>query len=627
MQKIQLNNTYPFYFLLLFLVLIGSSNATYGQNSDLQMAQYYYEQSDFGKAKLYYEKLYSPSASKTVYTEYINTLVALKEFSEAQKITKKKVKNENFGAFYKIKLGELYEKEGEQTKANSHFEEIIDDLNKKNSISEYNSYAQGFIDVLKYEFAISVFQKCDKIHDNSNHNLSIANLHGLIGNHELMIEAYLEQILITPKQVGYIKAMLPRSINFLEDNKVVDILKKKTLKNIQKNPENESLYDLLIWTFQQSNDFESAYIQVKALDKRTKKKGEKIYDFGQLCTSNKKYDLAIEAFEYCISKFEPQDYSFLASKRAILETLQLKIFSNANYTMSDLINLKNRCLSTINETNSAEDNFFILQGLAHLEGFYLYNTDTAEIIYNQLINYPGINSKQQNKVKIELADIYMLNNEIWDASLLYMQVEKKFKHDILGSVAKYKNAKLYYYNGDFEWAQNQLDGLKASTSKLISNDAIDLSLLITDNYNMDTTPINMKQFARADLLIYQNKFDEAELLFDSIIERNSDHSLVDEIAFKKYEIAFKKQEFSQAQQQLNSIITNYSDGILADNAIFKLAELNENQLNDSKKAMSLYKKLLFEYPGSLFVVESRKRFRAYQEKFPDPNESIQIIEQ
>jgi len=49
--------------------------------------------------------------------------------------------------------------------------------------------------------------------------------------------------------------------------------------------------------------------------------------------------------------------------------------------------------------------------------------------------------------------------------------------------------------------------------------------------------------------------------------------------------------------------------ILADNATFQLADLYENILGDTTKAQELYEKVLLEYPGSLFVVEARKRFR------------------
>ncbi len=619
-----LNNTLFRTICLLLILFGGFSHITFSQNSDLQMAQYYFEQADFEKANLYYEKLYTNSSSREVYSQYVNTLIELNEFDEAIKITKKKARTEKFGAFYDIKLGVLYEQQGNKHKAINYFENLIKNLSKKNSVNEFTLLANEFIRVLKYQNAIEVFEKCDKTHTNTNHKISIANLHGMLGNYEQMIDTYLDQLTLSSNELGRIKMLLPRSINFTDDREVVEILKKQTLKKIQKNPENESLYDLLIWIFQQSNDFETAFIHVKALDKRTKKKGEKIYEFGQLCNSNKKYELAISAYEYCIEKYAPSEFAHIASKQAILQTLQSKIFANASYKNEDLFKLKNRYIATLNTTNDLADKFPMIKGLAYLEGFYIHNIDTAEILYKQLLSFPGISPVEQAEVKIELADIYMLKNEIWDASLLYMQVEKKFKHDIIGSKAKFKNAKLYYYTGDFEWSQNQLDGLKASTSKLISNDAIDLSLLITDNYNMDTTPVNMKQFAHGDLLIFQNQFKQAITVFDSILERNPAHSLADEIEYKKYEIAFKKQEFELAEKRLRTIITTYSDGILGDNALFKLAELQENQLNKPQQAMESYEKLLFNYPGSLFVVEARKRYREFQQKFPDSNSTKNI---
>ena len=602
----------------LFLSLPGK---IYAQSTDLEMAKYYYSNGDFEKAKLYYDKLYQENPTPSLFAEYLNTLVELEEYKEAEKITKKQIKNERFGAFYKVKLGELYEKQGQTEKAENYYNGLIDDFGSKNNPGEFNLLTGEFMKLLKYDLAIKTLEKCDKVHPKSNNNISIANLYGLKGNHEKMIDSYLEQIDRNPRDINRVKAFLPRSINFEEDEEKVDYLRKSLLKKVQKNPENESYYDLLIWMFQQQGDFESAYIQVKAFDKRTKSKGEKIYKFAELCMSNKEYDIAIEAYDHVINTENEINYFAISSKQRILTALQNKIFSNANYTKADLENLKSRYLKTLSQINEIDDKAPVLEGLAYLEGFYLHNIDTAELIYDQLLSYPGMSPKQVAMNKIRLGDIYMLKNEIWDASLLYMQVEKQFKHDIIGSQAKFKNAKLYYYSGDFEWSQNQLDGLKASTSKLIANDAIDLSLLITDNYNMDTTVANMIQFAQADLLIFQNKLDEASTKLDSINERDPNHSLSDEILFKRYEIAYKKQNFEKAKNYLEKIISNYSEDILADNAIFKLAELEENQLNNPKAAFALYEKLLFDYPGSLFVVEARKRYRKYAESL-SPQENF-----
>jgi hypothetical protein len=44
-----------------------------------------------------------------------------------------------------------------------------------------------------------------------------------------------------------------------------------------------------------------------------------------------------------------------------------------------------------------------------------------------------------------------------------------------------------YYTGDFNWARRQLDILKAATTQLIANDALNLSLLISDNLNADSS--------------------------------------------------------------------------------------------------------------------------------------------
>jgi tetratricopeptide (TPR) repeat protein len=203
----------------------------------------------------------------------------------------------------------------------------------------------------------------------------------------------------------------------------------------------------------------------------------------------------------------------------------------------------------------------------------------------------------------------MVTNDIWEASLLYLQVDKSFKNDILGHEAKFRNARLYYYTGNFGWAKAQLDVLKASTSKLIANDAMELSLLILDNLALDTIEIPLLMFARADLLYLQHKDDETLQTLDSITELYPGHSLQDEIYFKKYEITYRNNDFKAAQSYLEKIIEIFPFDILADKAIYQLAQLYENQFDDAVKASELYELILMNYPNSLYVDDARKRFR------------------
>jgi len=199
---------------------------------------------------------------------------------------------------------------------------------------------------------------------------------------------------------------------------------------------------------------------------------------------------------------------------------------------------------------------------------------------------------------------------VWDASLLYSQAEKLMKTDDIGRMAKLKNAKLAYYTGEFEWAQAQLNVLKAATSDLISNDALYLAMLISDNSFMDTTYAALRTFARADLFIYQNEIDSAVTALDSIEQHHAGHSLQDDILLKKGEIAEKRREYAKAVEYYHRIWKEHGHDLLGDDAVYRMAKLHEDRLNQPDKAMEYYQILLLDHPGSLFTVEARKRFRA-----------------
>jgi len=229
--------------------------------------------------------------------------------------------------------------------------------------------------------------------------------------------------------------------------------------------------------------------------------------------------------------------------------------------------------------------------------------------------------------KIELADILLLTGDVWEAKLLYSQVEKSFKNDPIGYEAKFRNAKLSFYIGEYAWAKAQLDVLKAATSKLIANDALFLSILISDNLGTDSISPALDLYAEADLQLYRNHHEDALLLLDSILTLGSYHTIFDEVLLKKSEIKIAQGKYEEAAILLDELVENYSYDITADNALFMMAELNENQLNNPEEAQALYQRLLVEYPGSLFTVESRKRFRKLRGDFDteEPTEEEKLL--
>ena len=601
--------------MLSFLSFVGFS-----QTTDEELAYYYYNNEEYDKAKLYLERVYDVNPSKQNFDYYLATLLELKEYKDAEKISKKQVKRYPKNVFYKVQLGSIYEKIGEEDKAKKYFDELVEELDKTSGYGAFSQLGSEFTRINKLDYALAVYQKGEKVINNPHlgFGILIADIYGRQGKDEEMIDAYLDILSKREDQLGQIENMLSRTVDFTEDNKKEERLRVELLRRIQKSPGKTVYNRLLIWYYQQRSNFRSAFLQVKALDKREKAEGREVYRFAQLCMSNKEYDLAIQAYDYILTEFSNTNYFYSSAERSILQALQAKITKSADYTNDDLVKLEERYLKTLKGVANYAERTPVMLDLVDLEVYYLHDLDTALILLDQVLGYPGISKSNLALAKIAKADVLLIKNDVWDASLLYLQVEKMYKEDVLGHTAKFKNAKLYYYTGDYEWCQAQLNGLKASTSKLISNDAIDLSLLITDNYNMDTTVRRMNWYSQADLLILQNKYPEALAKLDSITQDvDSSHSLFDEILYKKYEISFLKREYKEAESYLNQIVASYPDDILADNALFKLGELYENQLSDEVKAIKTYEKLLFDYPGSLYVVETRKRYRSYRENRPD----------
>jgi len=366
---------------------------------------------------------------------------------------------------------------------------------------------------------------------------------------------------------------------------------------------------MLIWVFMQQGDFENALRQATALDKRQSENGNRIYRLAQTAIREKDYDAGISAYNYIIRDKGIDCPYYIDSKRYILAAKRDKLVEGYKYTREELVELEAEYEDFLNEFGRSYNTATIMQEMAELEAFYLNDLDKAIAILDVVINMPRLSRIAVAEAKIDLGDYYLMQDEVWESTLLYSQVDKEMKDAPLGEMARYKNAKLSYYKGDFEWAQDQLDILKGSTSELISNDAISLSVFILEHYALDTTARPMAMFSKADLLTFQNKFNESIVVMDSIMVQYKEHGLGDDILYVKSEISYKKRDYAQAIELLKRIPEEFKDGILVDNAIFKMAEIYEQRLGDSKKAMELYEKILFDHPGSLFTVEARKRFR------------------
>ncbi len=591
---------------LFFFLLLCVAAPVLGQ-TDIELADYYFSQGEFEQAKLYFEKIYKTNKTNKVYSNYLETLIELKEFDAAEKMVKKKIKRSKNQATAHLDLGSLYKRFERYDDADKEFELAIKELQPGRSNG--SKLGRAFTKLNEYQWALKAYKKSQKIaNDGYQFHYEIANLLGAMGDREGMIESFLDLLAVSPNYIQTVQNSMNRNLNISTNEDRANLLKRKLLQRVQEQPDVTVYNELLIWLFMQKKNFAAAFVQAKALDQRLNENGSRIFQLGKLAHNNKDFETANLAYQYLIDKGEDNDY-YISATIEQLKVMEEQITSKINYSEEEINQLANAYQQAIDHLGKKPSTAPLLRAYAHVKGFYLHQTDEAIALLNEALEVPGLYGAVEALIKLELGDILLLKNDVWDAALLYAQVELDYKEDVIGHEAKLRNAKIAYYTGDFDWAQAQLDVLKASTSKLIANDAIDLSLLITDNFNMDTTTVPMEMFAQAELLTYQNHNEEALQKLDSILTEFPMHSLSDEILMKKAEIYENNHEYDKAAELYAEVADIYSLAITADDAIYKLAELNNYVFLDLEKAKELYHKILTDYPGSLYVIDARKKYR------------------
>jgi tetratricopeptide (TPR) repeat protein len=580
---------------------------SFAQQSDSQLAFQYYRDKQYEKAAPLFDKLYSRTRSRSYFNYYIYCLTNLKEYSLAEKIIKKEIRRNPSNKSFLVELGYLYKQTNKPGKMQEKYQLAIKKLLPVDR--DIKDLANAFVSKREYEMALATYEKGRSIRkQNHLYYFEIANIHLYQRNFEKMLEEFMIALSVDPTKLKQVESRLQSALFQDINGDLAPLMKRKLIQRIQSKNSNPVFNELLLWYFIQNKEYSSALRQARALDLRLKENGERLLRLARLAIASKDYENAFTAYQYIIEKGKGSK-NYLTGRMGALNVQLLQLEEKKVRTPIEIHQLENQFKEFLQETDFKPSILPAILNLARLEAFHLNHIDESTQLLEKASKMKGLNSRRRSEVKMLRADVALLAGKIWDSILLYAQIEKANKNNPIGFEAKFKKAKVAYYSGDLDWAQTQLDVLKGSTSKLIANDAIALSQLINDNTSLDSTEQAMKQYARADYLHYQRKDTAALATLDSLIRNHPGHSLLDEAYFKKFEIYSFLKEKDKALEALNKIVNDSPYELLADKALFHRALLHEAE-KQNQKAMDSYKMILTNYPGSIFVIEARNRYRA-----------------
>src|SRR5258706_7213964 len=582
---------------------------------EIQIANEYLSKGEKLKALEAYQSLVkNPLNIPLVHPNYFGLLVGTARYHDAQSYLEKLIRKENkFN--YQLDLGILFIKSGDVTKGDKYFKALFkanaEDVYKMKSASDHlASYS-----LLDYSTE-AMLQTRDASHNPTLFALELANLYRMQGKREEMVSEYLNYVTQTPANTAYVKNILQVLLVKPEELKTLeDVL----YQRVQQNQQSEVFADLLIWVNLQEKNFYGAFVQARAYDKRFRKEQSKTLEIGQIALNNQDYENAIRSFSFVTKEFARTE-NYLPAELGIIKAREAKVkksfpvnSDSVRYLISEYRHFKNR-----NAGNSNSDEADLNASMLH--AYYLDELDSAVSDLSNLVSSSKISPQLKAQAKINLGDIYLLKGEPWESTLLYSQVEKSQHEAPLGYEAKLRNAKLWYFNGEFKLAEEHLNILKQATTREIANDAMDLSMRIKENTTFDSTGAALKEFSHIELLVYQNKLNEAVKKLNDF-KSDTSPGILDDVYWLDANLLMKQGKFAESILQLQKILDEYAEDILADDAYFMQGDIYEHQLKNKEKAMEIYREFLNKFPGSVYAAEARKRYRVLRGDFSDtPNQ-------
>ena len=579
---------------IFLIIALFSVSFVFCQNSS-SLAESYFREGEYEKASQIYESLEKNNPFNTRYLKRLITCYQeTSNYEKAADLLQKKLLNNPSQHYLRIEIGYNFDRQQKTALAKKEYDIAIEAITSNPSLG--GIMGRMFQQNNLLDYAIEAYSKTMRLYKNASYEFQIAQIYGEKGEFEKMFDSYTQLIDKDENYLGGVQRFTSRYINEDATNSNNIAFKKSLLKKSISNPKNV-WNELLSWLFTKQKEYGKAFIQEKALFNRDPAYIETVFRLAKIAFENNDITTAKKCFDFILEKT-----NFIEEK-ITAELYLLKIAVKTTVKNSASLFEK-----TLQEYGVNRNSLEIQLEFADYLTFKINNPSKAiEVLEKALLLST---SKFKNaRIKLKLGEVLVFTGRFNKALLYFSQVQTQLKNHPLSQQARFKVAQTSYFKGDFKWAKSQLKILKGSTTQLIANDAVDLFLVISDNEPKDSIPSGLIDFAKADLLAYQNKNTEAIAIYSAMAQKYQGQNIEDDVLFNQATLYLKENQYENTISNLLKIISINAEGILVDDSYYLLAEVYKNKIKDTEKASEYYQKIIFEKPSSIYLVDARKKYR------------------
>lgn len=579
---------------LFLTIILFLTYCAHSQNNS-SLAESYFREGAYEKASQLFETLEKNNPFNTRYLKRLITCYQeTNNYEKAARLLQKKLLNNPTQLYLRIEIGYNFDRQKKTVLAKKEYDFAIEAIGSNPSLG--GIMGRMFQQNNLLDYAIAAYSKAMKLDKNASYEFQVAQIYGEKGEFKKMFDSYIELIDKNENYLGGVQRYVSRYINDDASNYNNIAFKKSLLKKSVSNPK-DAWNELLSWLFTKQKEYNKAFIQERALFNRNPDDIQTLFRLGKIAFENNDKITAKKCFDFIL-----KNTNFIEEKLTAELYLLKIVIKNSD---KDYTSLFKKVLQVYGINRNTLE---IQLEFAGYLTFKKNNPLEAIKVLEKAISLSSSKFKTA-EIKLKLGEVLVFTGRFNKALLYFSQVQTQLKNHPLSQEARFKGAQTSFFKGDFKWAKSQLKILKSSTTQLIANDAVDLFLIISDNEPKDSIPSGLKDFAKADLLAYQNKNIEAILIYNSIIAKYQGQNIEDEALFNQATLYLKENQYNKAINNLLKIISIDTEGILVDDSYYLLANIYKDKIKNLQKASEYYQKIIFDKPSSIYLVNARKKYR------------------